>query len=315
MKLATVLWPDGDARPAAILSSGRLIDLARLPLDARRGDRPSIATMLTLIEHWPIIREELVSKVYAFKPDETIPVDDVTLLAPIPLPPQIRDFSCFEQHVIGARAGFRRLAGAAPQSGPDEVLALWRSQPLYYKCNRFAVTGPDTTVQWPAASSVMDYELELAMIISKPGKNITAADAGGHVFGYTIFNDFTARDLQLHEMAGTLGPTKSKDFDRANAIGPWIVTSDELTDPGGLAMVARVNGEERSRGCSKDMHWTFEQLIEHASRDETLHVGEILGSGTVSGGCGLETSQFLEDGDIVELEIEGIGVLRNRVSR
>ena len=131
--------------------------------------------------------------------------------------------------------------------------------------------------------------------------------------GYTIFNDMSARDAQAAEMPGMLGPAKSKDFDTANIMGPCLVTADELGDPYDLNMVARVNGEEWGRGNTRDMRWAFEDVIAHISRSETLYPGEFLGSGTVGNGCGLEQLRYLRPGDLVELEVDGIGVLRTRV--
>ena len=159
----------------------------------------------------------------------------------------------------------------------------------------------------------MDFELEFGCYIGKPGKDIAKAKARKHIFGYTIFNDFSARDEQAIEMAGQLGPGKGKDFDNANAMGPCLVTADEIGDPYRLEMKVRVNGEEWGRGNSRDMHWKFEDCIAHASRSETLHAGEFFGSGTVGNGSGLEQMRFLNPGDTVELEVEGIGILRNRI--
>jgi 2-keto-4-pentenoate hydratase/2-oxohepta-3-ene-1,7-dioic acid hydratase in catechol pathway len=186
---------------------------------------------------------------------------------------------------------------------------------LYYKANRFSVSGPGETIRWPSYSRLMDYECELACVIGKGGVDIARERALEHVFGYTIFNDFSARDAQGAEMSGGLGPAKGKDFDGANAFGPCIVTADEIPDPYAFDMIVRVNGEERSRGNSREMHWKFEDLIVYVSQGETLHPGEIFGSGTVGDGCGLEHLRFLEDGDLVELEIPPIGVLSNRVVR
>ncbi|MCA9298522.1 MAG: fumarylacetoacetate hydrolase family protein, partial [Phycisphaerales bacterium] len=178
-----------------------------------------------------------------------------------------------------------------------------------------AFAGPDAEVVWPAYSQVMDFELEFACVIGRGGRDIAKADARSHIFGYTIFNDFSARDAQTVEMMGMLGPAKGKDFDNSNVIGPVIVTADEIPDPYALAMTCRINGETLASGSSSTMHWRFEDFIEHISRGETLHPGELLGSGTVGGGCGLEHLRFLEDGDVVELEVERIGVLRNHVRR
>ena len=158
----------------------------------------------------------------------------------------------------------------------------------------------------------MDYELEIGMVLGRTGVKISREQAGEYIFGYTIFNDLSARDTQLLEMEGQLGPTQGKDFDGGNVFGPCIVTADEFS-PDDARMTVRVNGEVRSEGRSGDMMYSFEDLIAYISRDETLYAGEILGSGTVGGGCGLEAGKLLESGDVVELEIEGIGSLRNRI--
>lgn len=239
----------------------------------------------------------------------------VRLLAPVPEPRQMRDFLSFELHIRQARAN-RHLFGIA--GGPTdpakvEIPQIWYEQPVYYKCNRFTVVGPDAEVHWPRDSKMIDYELEYGVFIGKTGKNISRDDARSYVFGYCIFNDFSARDLQMREMQGQLGPAKGKDFDTGNAMGPWIATADEIPDPYKLTMVARVNGVEWSRGQTETMYHRFESLIAHVSRDETLHAGEFLGSGTIGGGCGLELGRFLQGGDVVELEVTGLGVLRNRI--
>jgi 2-keto-4-pentenoate hydratase/2-oxohepta-3-ene-1,7-dioic acid hydratase in catechol pathway len=229
-------------------------------------------------------------------------IESVTLLAPIPHPPQMRDFLCFEKHLVQA---FRAIGKVPP--------GAWYERPLFYHPSRFSVCGPDAEIPWPSYTERLDFELEFGCYIGRPGKDIPKARAREHIFGYTIFNDFSARDEQAKEMAGQLGPGKGKDFDNANAMGPCLVTADELADPYRLEMVVRVNGEEWGRGNSRDMHWKFEDCIAHASRSETLHSGEFFGSGTVGNGCGLEQMKFLKPGDVVELEVEGIGVLRNRV--
>jgi len=233
---------------------------------------------------------------------------------------------CFETHVRQSYAAARRLrakrAGATMTDAPPQesaleakILSLLDQQPLYYKANRFAVIGTDQDVIWPAYSHTMDYELEFGCYLKKTAKNIPVERARDYIFGYTIFNDFSARDTQSIEMIGQLGPAKSKDFDTGNAMGPCLVTVDELPDPYGLDMIARVNGTEWGRGNSASMRWRFEDLIAHISQSETLHPGEFLGSGTVGNGCGLEQSRFLQPGDQVELEVQGIGILRNRVVR
>lgn len=229
-------------------------------------------------------------------------VGNVHLLAPIPHPPQMRDFLCFEKHLVQA---FKAIGRTPPQA--------WYERPLFYHPSRFSVCGPDAEVPWPPYTERLDFELEFGCYIGRPGKDIPKERAREHIFGYTIFNDFSARDEQAREMAGQLGPGKGKDFDNANAMGPCLVTADELGDPYRLEMKVRVNGEEWGRGNSRDMHWKFEDCIAHASRSETLHSGEFFGSGTVGNGCGLESLRFLKPNDVVELEVEGIGILRNKV--
>jgi 2-keto-4-pentenoate hydratase/2-oxohepta-3-ene-1,7-dioic acid hydratase in catechol pathway len=233
---------------------------------------------------------------------DVLALESVALLAPIPCPPQMRDFLCFEKHLLQA-------FGAIGKNPPK----AWYERPPFYHPSRFSVCGPDADVPWPAYSERLDFELEFGCYIGRPGKDIPRERAREHIFGYTIFNDFSARDEQTKEMAGQLGPGKGKDFDNANAMGPCLVTADELPDPYRLEMIVRVNGEERGRGNSREMHWKFEDCIAHASRSETLHSGEVFCSGTVGNGSGLESLRFLEPNDVVELEVEGIGVLRNRV--
>jgi 2-keto-4-pentenoate hydratase/2-oxohepta-3-ene-1,7-dioic acid hydratase in catechol pathway len=261
-------------------------------------------------------------------PDSTLPLDDVALLAPVPRPESIRDFMAFEQHIINSirtvrlkrlgpfDAWLERIFGRK-RSIAYRFNKAWYERPIYYKSNRFSVVGTDAEVRMPAYTRRFDYELEWGMFIGRQGVDIPLERAGDYIGGYTIFNDFSARDIQLAEMGGRLGPAKGKDFDTGNAIGPCLVTPDEIPDPYSLTMTARVNGEEWSRGNSGDMHWTFEDLIAYVSRSETLYPGEFFGSGTCSGpqgsGCGLEMGRFLRAGDLVELEVERIGLLRNQV--
>ena len=216
---------------------------------------------------------------------------DVRLLAPVPRPPSIRDFYAFERHVRSARA--QRGLEMAPE---------WYQLPVFYFSNPGAISGPDDEISFPPESSAWDYELEAAAVIG----------AGGKIAGFTIMNDWSARDLQKMEMAVGLGAAKGKDF--STSLGPVLVTPDELGDLR-LAMVARVNGEERSRGDLGEIHWPWEELAAHAARNTRLVAGDVLGSGTVGTGCILEhgDGRWLRPGDVVELEIEGIGVLRNVV--
>ncbi len=247
----------------------------------------------------------------------------VKLLAPVPRPVQMRDGMSFPLHIRqGPRGGLKLAAkgdAAAIAKIDAEPLApladVYRDLPIYYITNRMVVRGPGATVRWPRYSEIMDYELEFGVFLGKTGANITAASARDHIFGFTIFNDFSARDQQMKEMAGRLGPAKGKSFDGANVLGPWIVTPDEIGDPYDLAMEARVNGEVWSSGRTEGMLFSFEEMIAHMSQDETVFAGEFIGSGTVGNGCGLEHGRYLQHGDTIELEVERIGVLRNKVER
>jgi len=250
-----------------------------------------------------------------------IPLTDIGLRSPL-MPRQLRDVMAFEQHYQQSIDQIARLrlgpfAGLAPlvrALGIAKIPRVWYEQPIYYKCNRFSVVGTDCDVRWPRGANLLDYECELAAVIGKTGKDIPRERALEHIFGFTIYNDMTARDLQLREMAARLGPAKGKDFDTGNVLGPWLVTRDEL-DPYALTMISRVNGEERGRGYSRDMHHRWEDIVAHLSQNETLHAGEVIGSGTVGNGCGLEQGRFLAAEDVVELEITGLGCLRNRLIR
>ncbi len=233
---------------------------------------------------------------------ETImyPSRDVQLAAPLPNPPSLRDFIAFEEHIA-----------ATSKKRGQPIPPEWYKAPVYYKGNHRTIIGPDEDLPWPLNTAKLDYELELACVIGSKGRDISERDAHHYIAGYTIMNDFSARDIQFQEMACRLGPAKGKDF--ATALGPSLVTPDDITDLGALTMVARVNGEEWSRGCFGTIHWSFSQMIAHVSRGETLYPGDVFGSGTVGGGCGLEMDRYLKPGDVVELEIEPIGVLRTTV--
>lgn len=239
------------------------------------------------------------------------PLEGIQILAPIPVPRQIRDCLVFEEHLTNSLQRASERTGRPAEPIPE----VWYRQPIYYKCNRFSVVGPEADVLWPSYSEWMDYECELACVIGRKGKDISPASALDHVFGYTIFNDFSARDAQYREMAGRLGPAKGKDFDTGNVFGPWIVTRDELPDPHELKMEARVNGVRLGGGSSRTMHHSFQSILSHISASETIYPGEIICSGTVGTGCGNEVGCKLKPGDVVELEIEKIGVLRNRIVR
>ncbi|MDX1435432.1 MAG: fumarylacetoacetate hydrolase family protein [Anaerolineales bacterium] len=240
------------------------------------------------------------------------PLEEVTLHPPISNPKSFRDFYAFEEHVSTARANRGRQV-------PDE----WYQFPVFYFSNPGAFYGPNDTIPYPRSSRALDYELEAACIIGRRGKDITPEDAMDYVFGFTILNDWSARDIQAEEMRVGLGPAKGKDF--ASSLGPWIVTPDELAAhavgrPGvyDLRMTARVNDNDRSQGNWKAIYFSFGQIIERASANVTLYPGDVIGSGTVGSGCLLELTRgqgpWLRPGDTVVLEIEQIGLLRNHVS-
>jgi fumarylacetoacetate (FAA) hydrolase len=217
---------------------------------------------------------------------------DVVLRAPVLHPPAVRDFYAFEQHVRTARA----LRGL-------DVPPEWYEQPVFYFSNPAAIYGPEDEIAYPAATEELDYELEVAAVIG----------ADGQIGGFTVMNDWSARDLQRREMKVGLGPAKGKDF--ATSLGPIVVTPDEFDGRGG-SMVARVNGEERSRGELADMHFSWDEIVAHAALNTVLRPGDVLGSGTVGTGCILEhgDGRWLKPGDVIELEVEGIGLLRNQVA-
>ncbi len=229
---------------------------------------------------------------------------------PISVPHAFRDFYSFEQHVKTCRAK-RGLT----------VVEGWYQAPVFYYSNPMSLIGPNIPVAAPEGCNELDYELEIAAVIGVGGKNIRREDAWKHVSGFVILNDFSARDIQRREMAVGLGPAKGKDF--ATGVGPHLIPLRELEanihgESLELAMTARVNGRTLSNGNSRDLYFSFPQMIEFASRDCALFPNDLLGSGTVGTGCILElgpenTGGWLKPGDVVELEIENMGVLRNPI--
>ncbi len=229
--------------------------------------------------------------------------DEVKLLAPIPRPNTLRDYMGFKKHLETA---LKKRGKTIPK--------IWYKIPIYHKGNPNMIAGPDDPILWPSYTNKLDYELELGMYIGKKGVDISKKRATEYIAGYTIFNDISARDRQMLEMEVNIGPAKGKDFNNSNIMGPCLVTADEIhPNIRNLKMVAKVNGEITCVGNSGDMYWTWEEIIEYCSQDETLYPGEFFGSGTVGGGCGAEIDKWIKPGDIVEMEIEGIGVIRNKV--
>ena len=252
-----------------------------------------------------------LERVRKLKDTSRVPLTEARLHAPISRPTTLRDAYAFESHVKTASANRGR-----------EVPEEWYKYPIFYFTNPANIYGPDDDIPYPAYTQALDYELEIAAVIGKPGRDIRLEDAPSHIFGYTIFNDWSARDIQREEMKVGLGPAKGKDF--ASSLGPCILTPEELADktvgrPGvyDLVMCGRVNGTERSRGNFKDIFWSFGDILARASDSVTLLPGDVIGSGTVGTGCLLELTKakgpWLQKGDVVELEIERIGILRNKV--
>ena len=316
MKLVTYLNKEGESRTGWLQGDG-IVDMqladTRLPTD-----------MLAFIDNHEAYFT-IIDALGEVPPHH--PLSAVRLLAPLPNPRSIRDYIGFEQHMLNASRSFGHSVGEA-----------WYDMPIFYFTNHHGVFGPNDEIKRPEKETKLDLELEMAVVIGKKGMNIKAAEADDHIFGYTIFNDWTARAIQGYEMTVPLGPHKGKDF--ANAFGPCIVTKDEFekyrcsisrethpehlqmpkTTDGrfDLKMTARINDEIICQGNYKTVYWTFPQMIERASENGvTLMPGDLLGSGTVGWGSLIENKfsvhRPIEPGDEVALEIEGIGTLKNTV--
>ncbi|MFK7981131.1 MAG: fumarylacetoacetate hydrolase family protein [Saprospiraceae bacterium] len=319
MKLITFKNSKGKVRAGWLKGKTGVVDM-------KLADKRLPSNLLSFIEknekYFAIIKEHKLEKTAAH-----YQLKDVQLLAPIPHPPSIRDFLGFEQHMLNAGKSFGH-----------KLSEVYYDIPVFYFTNHHAVFGPDDEIKRPAAETKMDLELEIAVVMGKKGNDIKVENANDYIFGYTVFNDWTARSIQKQEMTMPLGPAKGKDF--ANAFGPCIVTKDEFekyrctiskklhpkhlkmpTTTGNrfdVKMTAKINGEIICEGNYKTAYWTFPQMIERASRNNvSLLPGDILGSGTVGWGSLIENAfsvhRPIEPGDVVELEIEGIGVLRNTV--
>ena len=246
----------------------------------------------------------------------SVALADVRLLPPLQAP-TVRDFVAFEEHVEGVRKAIDGVAGVVPE---------WYEAPTFYFTNPYALIGAHDDVAVPPGSQRFDFELEVAVVVGKDGASLTPEQAREHVFGYTVLNDWSARDLQAREMRVNLGPAKGKDS--ATTLGPWLVTADELepyVDAEGflqLDMRVSVNGIEVGQDLLANMGWPFEELISYASRGTEVRAGDVLGSGTCgNGGClaelwgtrGDAAPPPLQPGDVVEMTVEGLGTIRNRV--
>ena len=322
MKLVSFITKNKEER-AGIFDRGQVFDLS----ESARAIGANLPRTIDLFLQGEERFMEIAHKVeVAIKANKIDPFTDLLhLIAPVPHPPSCRDGYAFRQHVATAR----RNRGV-------EMIPEFDQYPVFYFTNHNSIIGEGDVVVESDHLRKLDFELEAAIVIGKRGKNIDAKDADSYVAGYTIMNDISARVLQMEEMKLNLGPAKGKDF--ATAIGPWLVTSDELQskriatpvgDKCNLRMTARHNGKQISDGNLGDMNWTFAELIERASYGVELCPGEVIGSGTVGTGCYLELNGtwaleaksrgesfkeiWLQAGDTIELEIEGLGVLRNRI--
>ena len=319
MKLVTFRNKEGQSRSGWLKGRG-VVDMHLVS----NGSLPD--NMLSFIDNheafFSIIKEQGLEAATA-----TYSLEEVKLLAPLPNPRSFRDYIGFEMHMLNASRSFGHPIGQA-----------WYEMPIFYFTNHHGIFGPEDKIKRPEKETKLDIELELAVIIGKKGKDIKVAEADDYIFGYTVFNDWTARAIQKMEMEIPLGPHKGKDF--ANAIGPCIVTKDEMDKyrcsfsesffeaplkiPGikgdrfDVRMTSRINGQTVCDGNYKTVYYNFPQMMERASENGvTLMPGDILGSGTVGWGSLIENKfevhRPLEPGDVVELEIEGIGVLSNTV--
>jgi 2-keto-4-pentenoate hydratase/2-oxohepta-3-ene-1,7-dioic acid hydratase in catechol pathway len=224
----------------------------------------------------------------------------VTFLAPVRTPNSLRDFLAFRDHVE---------RGAARRGSP--VPEAWDRIPVSYKGTRRSIIGPEDEVLWPSYTDKLDYECEVAAVVGRGGRNVPAAEATGYVFGYTIMNDWSARDVQKDEMACWLGPAKAKDF--ATTLGPWLVTPDEWSPEDPHAMTVTVDGAVWSTGSTAGRRWTFDEMLAWVARDEDLWPTDVLGSGTFGGGCGLDLDRWVQPGQVVTLTVDGLGSVTNTV--
>lgn len=288
-----------DSAPVDLIEAWNEVTGTRLELETGMF----LSSTATLIEQGPEVWQEVadVARAASSLPDlEVSGGPSMRWLNPLDRLASLRDFLAFEDHV---------KRGAARRKG--EVPEYWYEAPIYYKGNHRAMLGPDDVCPWPAYTERLDFELELALVVGKRGRDVKASEAADHIFGFTVFNDFSARDVQSREMSAWLGPAKGKDF--ANSLGPCIVTCNDVGTEPDLEMICRVNGEEWGRARSSDARWRWADMIAHVSAGEDVFPCDVYGSGTPGGCCGLDLGRELAPGDVVELEIEEIGVLRNTI--
>jgi fumarylacetoacetate (FAA) hydrolase len=282
----------------------------------RRGDGPAFVGELEGETAHRLAAESMVAWLRGEgreRAGEGYELAEVRTLAPVPEPPSLRDFYAYEEHV----AAGARLRGR-------EVAEYWYEAPAFYFSNPASIRGPGEPVERPSATRMLDFELELAAVVGVPSDGAGLDESGLGIAGFTLMNDWSARDVQAGEMTVGLGPHKAKDF--ATSVGPWLVTPDELPyENGRVGVTARVtvNGEEVSASDASRQHFPWPEMLAHAARDTRLRPGDVLGSGTLAGGCLLELGplpdedrpegRFIEPGDVVALEAEGLGRLETPV--
>lgn len=325
MKLFTYL--DGaDARVGVVLNNHRQgIDIIKIE-SQRAGSYPEFyKSMQEIIESGDLALKEIAGTVvYAeqyIDSIDTLNLDDIHYLPPLINPVKLLCFSVYEKHMKQSvdalvNAKFGKLGTALNKVFKlIKVPKSFYLKPTYYKGNTTSFIGNKGKVVWPSfAENMMDYELEMALVVGKKGKDIPAQEAHKYIWGYTIFNDFSARERLIEEvMKGKVGPLKSKDFDTGNALGPWIVTADEIDNPQNLAMKVRVNGEVKGEANTSEMSFSIPALIQTASEGEYIIPGEIIATGAAGDGTGIESWSFLNPGDHIQLEIDQIGVLDNQL--
>jgi fumarylacetoacetate (FAA) hydrolase len=322
MKLISYLKEEHEQ--LAVFVDGLLYDLELI-----HPDIPN--TMNMFLNYWddlfPLVQAgDLAIGEGHISPGKALPIGQVQVLAPVPFPPSCRDGYAFRQHVAAARRN--RKVPMIPE---------FDQYPIFYFTNHHSIQGPGDVRCMPDHFSRLDFELEVAIVISRHGRNIRAAEADDYIAGLMIMNDMSARTLQMEEMLLNLGPAKGKDF--STVTGPWLVTTDELEafevpckeghtgKSWNLRMQCRVNGVTVSDGNLADMDWTFAEIIERASYGADLYPGDVIGSGTVGTGCFLElngtgklndpdySEQWLQENDVIELEVDGLGILSNTIVR
>ncbi len=322
MRLLTFEYKGQSKLGAWVDNDEKIIDLHEESKIQFAHDSENFLSMQDLIESGKKGLEQ-AKKMLKTPQTKLINTQQVKILLPL-LPVQLRDFLCFEQHLINSFKSAKEIQIAQSDNPQDarkeldnsdlfDIPKVWYETPIYYNCSRLASCGTGEKIYWPKYSKIWDYELEWAAVIGKKGKDIKKNEAKDYIFGYTIFNDFSARDEQLRVLGAKLGPGKGKDFNNSNVFGPCIVTADEFENPYNLKMTAQVNGELWSQGTTNSMHHTFEDIIAYISQSESIYPGEVLGSGTVGTGCGLELLKFLKHGDKIQLTVEKIGTIANTV--